>query len=224
NTPMICSSENLKRFICPSFLQGRTLITVGGKSGGHVKNNMTQLVKVSRAVDDFKPMLAELIAAEERLRETGNHLNSLTGNLDTLSEKINSIETTLGLIFDKVDQRGDPSSHSTAKPIASKLDRRKMFNQMQSKFGSVVEALEKRFGWVDKRSVGSTAYRFTHGNRKDRLSPEAADEISRIHSSWKSYLRRHQDLDSWLDEESYENFVNSADRAISMINIDPSNS
>ncbi|PAL20620.1 TonB-dependent receptor [Sphingopyxis sp. GW247-27LB] len=36
---MICSSENLKRFICPSFLQGRTLITVGGKSGGHVSAN-----------------------------------------------------------------------------------------------------------------------------------------------------------------------------------------
>jgi hypothetical protein len=36
---MICSSENLVRFICPSFLQGRTLINGGGKSGGHVSDH-----------------------------------------------------------------------------------------------------------------------------------------------------------------------------------------
>jgi hypothetical protein len=39
---MICSSENLKRFICPSFLQDRTLITVGGKSGGHVTSGQAR--------------------------------------------------------------------------------------------------------------------------------------------------------------------------------------
>jgi enamine deaminase RidA (YjgF/YER057c/UK114 family) len=35
--PMICSSENCFRFICPSLLRGRTLAPNGGKNGGHVK-------------------------------------------------------------------------------------------------------------------------------------------------------------------------------------------
>jgi len=37
NTPMICSSENPKCFIFPPFLQGRTLITLGRKSGDDIR-------------------------------------------------------------------------------------------------------------------------------------------------------------------------------------------
>src|SRR3546814_1459163 len=54
STPMICSSENLVRFICPSSLQGRTLINVGGKSGGHRSEEHTSelqsLMRISYAV------------------------------------------------------------------------------------------------------------------------------------------------------------------------------
>lgn len=186
-----------------------------------ITKNIGQIVRVSKAVDEFKPMVAELVAAEEKLRQSGESLSGLSGNLDTLSEKLSSMDATLGLIFDKVDQRqaeAEAKAPDLPKPDLGSEDRERMYNDMQAKFGEVIGSLESRFGWFDKRAVGSTAYRFTHGNRKDALDMEIADEISRLHSSWKSYLRRSQDLDLWLDTATYQEFVSTAERVIAKVN------
>jgi hypothetical protein len=43
--PMICSSENCFRFICPSLLRDRTLAPNGGKNGGHVNSCQDWLLR-----------------------------------------------------------------------------------------------------------------------------------------------------------------------------------
>src|SRR5580692_7795619 len=61
NTPMICSSVNRARFICPSLFQGRTLNPRGGKSQWQV--NLSE--RVVCFVEDGNSRLAQGRAARQ---------------------------------------------------------------------------------------------------------------------------------------------------------------
>ncbi len=184
-----------------------------------VKANIVELLKVSKAVDDLKPILNDLIIAEERLRETGNALSGSTESVDTLANKINELDAAIGLIHDKIDQRPQIANTNTA-VIQKQLNPvtpttlKGWYDEMDKKWLELTADLEKVFGYFDKRATGSAVFRFAHGNRRDRLPIEMAEDISRLHSEIKSYRRRQSNLEDWLDRDTYKNFLRSSDDVI----------
>src|SRR5690606_38499237 len=61
STAMICSSVNRFRFICPSFNQGRTLISVGGKTQWQVKSSMDSLRSFFKSIGTKPASLGGLL-------------------------------------------------------------------------------------------------------------------------------------------------------------------
>ena len=170
-----------------------------------------KLLRISSAVDDLKARISDLVEAEERLATTINNLPQLTGTIDRLEVTLLNMNASVENIQDRVDRRTDTASIE-AKPAnhEPQYDLEQVFASLESAWKELSDTLEERFGWFDRRSTGSEAYRFAHGNRKgNKLTYEQADEIARLHSAMKSYRRRQRNLEDWLTEEVREDFVNA---------------
>ena len=145
-----------------------------------------KLLRISQAVEELRKRLGDLAESEERLTRSTGAISEAT-----------SIAST-------------PDSCPPAQEGEGEL-----FAAIEAAWLQLSSALDKAFGWFDKRKTGSEAYRFAHGNRKGaKLSYDQADEIARLHSSIKSYRRRQGTMSDWLDPETSKTFVAECNRLV----------
>lgn len=167
-----------------------------------------KLIKISDAVQDLRERLKELVEAEERLNHSVGAISEVTATINQLQSDFLLMKADVENIRDRVDQPIDHFQHDEPIAHGNNAELNERFSQIDSAWQSLSEALQEKFGWFDGRKTGSEAYRFAHGNRKGaKLTYEQADEIARLHSSIKSYRRRHASLGDWLTAETRDEFV-----------------
>jgi uncharacterized phage infection (PIP) family protein YhgE len=177
-----------------------------------------KLIKISDSVKDLNDRLKDLVDAEQRLSQSVGGIGEVTTTINDLQSDLLLMKADVESIRDKVDQPPDGTSENSepTKSEKNKLD--SLFSDIDGAWQAVTQELESKFGWFDRRSTGSEAYRFAHGNRKGpRLSYDLADEIARLHSSIKSYRRRHGSLAEWLTQDVRDEFVKACSLAIEAI-------
>jgi len=174
---------------------------------------ISKLIKISDSVKDLNGKLAELVEAEQRLKQTSVAILEVTTSINQVQEDFLSIKADIENIRDKVEQRPDIIAVVEPNLLVQQMPLQEMFDAMDRSWQLLVKALQDRFGWFDARSVAVAVRGFAHGNRKGlRLSYDEADEIARLHSSIKSYRRRQAYLENWLDIEMRDEFVESCER------------
>lgn len=177
-----------------------------------------KLIKISDSVKDLNENLVQLVEAEQKLRQTSGPILEATETMTKIQADFLSIKADVENIRDRIELRSDGAAQDEQGPKTQTLPPHDMFTRMDHSWQVLMQALDDKFGWFDRRSVAGEVYRFAHGNRKGaRLTYDQADEIARLHSSIKSYRRRFSSVDDWLDQETFEAFVGSCQAMIEQI-------
>lgn len=171
-----------------------------------------KLIRISDAVNDLSAKLKELVEAEQKLRQTSGPILDAAERMNQVQLDFLSIKADVENIRDKVDHRVDAHPLPQQPAGNSVLSASDMFQRMDHAWQELLDVMEARFGWFDRRSVAAIAYRLTHANRNDALDWDVADEIAGLHSSIKSYRRRTATREDWLDQDIYEQFIQSCER------------
>lgn len=166
-----------------------------------------KLSKLSAAADTIKGSIADMVVAQEKLSETAMRVGEATQSIEGLNNRLIEIGSGVASIRDQVDSKHGapvPDAAPTAQEIGLLP---KYFSDMEKAWEKVNQALEERFGPFDRRSTANVAYAFAHGNRRNRITYELAEQIGSLHSSIKSYRRRQNVLTEWLTEAVRDEFV-----------------
>lgn len=173
------------------------------------------LIKISDSVKGLRERLKELVEAEQRLSQSVGGITELTTTINDLHSELISMRADVESIRDKVDQKPENALEIDKSIKKNHVDLDDLFAEIDLAWKTLTDELDNKFGWFDRRSTGSEAYRFAHGNRKGpRLSYETADEIARLHSSIKSYRRRRYNLSDWLTSEIRDEFLKACTIAV----------
>lgn len=179
-----------------------------------------EIAAVSKAVDEFRPMITELSETERKLQESAGTLAEINNKLAKLPDQINALNASIDLVLERTlnvpvaDEDGGPAKPAPPEAATHFVQLEEQHLQMQRLWDQVTALLEHHLGNFDKRSVGQEAFRLTHGNRKARLSGEAAEAISRLHSKIKSYNRRSQTREDWLTDDVFNEFRSECEKVI----------
>jgi predicted nucleic acid-binding Zn-ribbon protein len=182
-------------------------------------DSIGKLIQISSAVDSLKEKLRDLVDAEERMTRTVAAMDGFINQITSFENTVVLMQADVEAIRDKVDnsinaQAATPDRNTNAKSV--ELDT--AFSEIDKAWKGLTSALDRKFGAFDRRMTGSEVYRFAHGNRKStRLPYEIADEVARLHSSFKSFVRRRNRPSVMIEDSVLNDFVESANWAATEI-------